>query len=111
MKDFPNRWEQMKDAPDSAFQELPAVAVMERAQVWELSDRYTIGRCYDRLAGTVTEFAYKQPAALRKRVFSLLAEEPTRQILLCDDEGWEMVTASEAAWEMVDEAQLNDLDD
>ena len=60
-KEFPNNWDEIKDAPDEAFESCTYEEFMEGMQMWQIpSSHCVLIRVKNKQTGKVKELAYQK---------------------------------------------------
>ena len=84
-KEFPNNWDEIKNADDDQFATCTYDEFMAGMSIWELpSSHQFLMRIYNRETNQVREFAYKREDAARKRLMRE-CEDENNEIVLCDN--------------------------
>ena len=84
-KEFPNNWEEIKEADDDQFETCTFDEFMAGMHCWQLPSSHAfLMRVYNRETNKVREFAYKQNSAAQKRLMKE-CENSDNEIILCDN--------------------------
>ena len=84
-KEFPNNWEEIKEADDDQFETCTFEEFMTGMSIWELpSSHQFLMRVYNKETYKVKEYAYKREDAARKRLMKE-CENSDNEIVLCDN--------------------------
>ena len=84
-KEFPNNWEEIKEADDDQFETCTFEEFMTGMSIWELpSSHQFLMRVYNKETYKVKEYAYKREDAVRKRLMKE-CENSDNEIVLCDN--------------------------
>ena len=83
--EFPNNWQDIKDANDDQFETCTFEEFMTGMSIWELPSSHAfLMRVYNTKTHKVREYAYKQDHHAQKRLLKECADSDN-EIVLCDN--------------------------
>ena len=84
-KEFPNNWEEIKDADDDMFETCTFDEFMTGMSMWQLPSSHAfIMRVYNSDTKKVTEHTYRKAGNARNKLMKLV-EDPSNEIVLADN--------------------------
>ena len=89
---FPNNIRELQRAPDHAFQTLTYEEFMDwKIGGWILPSSICCLIRAHKVDGTVKEYTYQKWSAAGKRIESLMTDETTIEVTVCDEDGIQLL--------------------
>jgi hypothetical protein len=86
MKEFANNWQEIADTDSEHFAECAYEEFMMLTNAWLINSSHCgILRNENKVTNKVTEYSYRRPHAMAKRI-AMLATDPDNVITLCVDD-------------------------
>ena len=82
-KEFPNNWEEIREADDDQFETCTFDEFMAGMSIWPTNDQFLM-RIYNTRTNKVTEHVYKREDMARKRLLKE-CQDADNEIVLCDN--------------------------
>ena len=94
-KEFPNNWEEIKEADDDQFETCSFDEFMAGMSLWQLPSSHSfLMRIYNTRTNKVKEHVYKREDMARKRLIKE-CQDSDNEIILCDNYSIHLITQAD----------------